>query len=347
MPKEKLTEILNPAIPLYARELHNTMFPYYDRLFRISVVGYPGAGKRSLIHRFTDDKYIKHYTGALKTDFQDITLEELVVKIRLDIPKNCSQEQNQSTYVHKGNSRINAVVLVYDSTNKDSLESLKTWLEIIKQQTRKNTPIILVATKTDLYIKREITLKMGSEFAESWNLNNEDHPITSHIETSAKDNVNVSEVFQEATRQILKQQLITNKPVVNPQAQPDSMRIELEKRLQKYIDRVNGYRDTNGKQDFGRSQFVFFKDAQTINRQANLKLAQRLLKDLGNPNNSLADVFQDYEKKRKEEAFNYTIHPGTTRVRSWELAGIINDALKESARNPDISSNAHPGNKRR
>ncbi|CAG7731990.1 unnamed protein product [Allacma fusca] len=84
-----------------------------------------------------------------------------------------------------------AFILVYSVTSRQSLEELKPIWEMIRsiKGTLEDIPLILVANKCDETENRELTQQDGEAEARRWQCN--------FIETSAKTNHNVQELFQE------------------------------------------------------------------------------------------------------------------------------------------------------
>lgn len=88
-------------------------------------------------------------------------------------------------------SKGNAFVLVYSVTSKQSLEELGPILLMLKEVKGENiteVPIMLVGNKKDEDQRREVSSELGQKLAAKWG--------TGFIETSAKDNENITELFQ-------------------------------------------------------------------------------------------------------------------------------------------------------
>ncbi len=56
-------------------------------------------------------------------------------------------------------------LLVYDITNRDSFNSLQTWLNDARNLASTNIVIILVGNKRDLETKREVSYQEATQFA--------------------------------------------------------------------------------------------------------------------------------------------------------------------------------------
>ncbi|GFW61269.1 GTP-binding protein Di-Ras2 [Trichonephila clavipes] len=89
-------------------------------------------------------------------------------------------------------SKGHAFILVYAVTSSQSLEELRPIFEVIKEVKggdMEGIPIMLVGNKCDETEARELQTSVGQEQAKKWNCG--------FMETSAKTNLNVKELFQE------------------------------------------------------------------------------------------------------------------------------------------------------
>lgn len=90
-------------------------------------------------------------------------------------------------------SKGHAFILVYAVTSSQSLEELRPIFEVIKEvkagEDMEGIPIMLVGNKCDETEGREVQTTGGQEQAKKWGCG--------FMETSAKTNCNVKELFQE------------------------------------------------------------------------------------------------------------------------------------------------------
>jgi len=86
-------------------------------------------------------------------------------------------------------------LLLYNITDRKSFENLNSWLTEIKENTKKDTCIILVGTNSDLEDERKVTYQEGKDFATSNGMK--------FFEVSVKNNVNVKEAFETLVEDIL------------------------------------------------------------------------------------------------------------------------------------------------
>ncbi|TMS33823.1 hypothetical protein L596_001515 [Steinernema carpocapsae] len=104
----------------------------------------------------------------------------------------------QRLSINKGN----AFVLIYSITSKQSLEELRPILLMLKEvkgEALAEVPIMLVGNKRDEDQRREVARDYGELLASKWG--------TGFIETSAKNNENITELFQQLLSLEKKRQL--------------------------------------------------------------------------------------------------------------------------------------------
>jgi len=77
--------------------------------------------------------------------------------------------------------------VVYDVTKRDSYVRAEKWIRELKEKAPKDIIVYLVGNKIDLVEQRAVSTEEGMELAEVFELE--------FIETSAKENKNVAQVF--------------------------------------------------------------------------------------------------------------------------------------------------------
>ena len=89
----------------------------------------------------------------------------------------------------------NGILLLYNITDRDSFDSLNSFLIEIRKNAKKDIFIILVGTNCDLEDERIVTYQEGKDFATKNGMK--------FIEVSAKNNINVKEAFNILLEDIL------------------------------------------------------------------------------------------------------------------------------------------------
>ncbi|KAG8345853.1 ADP ribosylation factor family Ras of Complex Roc domain [Trypanosoma vivax] len=167
----------------------------YDHLFKLLLIGDSGVGKSCLLLRFADDSYTESYISTIGVDFKIRTLNLEGKVIKLQIWDTAGQERFRtitSSY-YRG---AHGIIIVYDATDMESFNNVKTWLSEIDKFASENVNKLLVGNKCDLVTKKAVDTQMAKEFADSLGI-----PF---LETSAKEASNVEEAFVRMATDIKK-----------------------------------------------------------------------------------------------------------------------------------------------
>ncbi|NXY92584.1 RAB17 protein, partial [Alcedo cyanopectus] len=126
------------------------------------------------------------------------TLNLDVATVKLEIWDTAGQEKYHSV-CHLYYRGARAALLIYDITNKETLNKAKMWLKDLEKEFLPDEIVIaLVGNKTDLPTDREVTTEEGEEFASSKGL--------LFMETSAKSNHQVNDIFMAVAQRLLQQE---------------------------------------------------------------------------------------------------------------------------------------------
>lgn len=90
-------------------------------------------------------------------------------------------------------------MIVYDITDRDSFEHVKNWMADVDKFAKEGVLRILVGNKCDLEHKRQVSIDNGKELADKYGIK--------FLETSAKETVNIEELFVSTTRIFLSKQV--------------------------------------------------------------------------------------------------------------------------------------------
>jgi Ras-related protein Rab-1A len=165
----------------------------YDYLFKLLLIGDSGVGKSCLILRFADDTYTESFISTIGFDFKirNITIDGQDVKLQIWDTAGQEKFRTIASGYYRG---AHGIALVYDITDLESFNNIKQWAEEVKRYASDHVKCILVGTKSDLTAKRVVQPTEAQEFADSkgW-------PF---IETSAKNDVNVTEMFTALAAEI-------------------------------------------------------------------------------------------------------------------------------------------------
>jgi len=172
----------------------------YDYVFKLVLIGDSGVGKSCLLLRFADDTYTESHISTIGVDFKIRTIQLDGKTIKLQIWDTAGQERFRtitSSY-YRG---AHGIIVVYDTTDSDTFEHVKTWLHEIDRYASENVNKLLVGNKSDLTSKRQVETEAAKEFASSVTI-----PF---LETSAKNATNVEDAFMTMASEIKKRMAST------------------------------------------------------------------------------------------------------------------------------------------
>ncbi|XP_066481542.1 GTP-binding protein Di-Ras3 [Tiliqua scincoides] len=162
--------------------------PEQSNDYRVVVFGAAGVGKSSLVLRFVRGTFRETYIPTVEDTYRQV----------ISCDKNiCTLQITDSTGSHQfpamqrlSISKGHAFMLVYSVTSRQSVEELLPIYEQICQIKGdiQKVPIMLVGNKSD-DTQREVDASEGELLASKWKC--------SFMETSAKMNYNVQELFEE------------------------------------------------------------------------------------------------------------------------------------------------------
>uniref|UniRef100_A0A8D0KLN7 DIRAS family GTPase 2 n=1 Tax=Salvator merianae TaxID=96440 RepID=A0A8D0KLN7_SALMN len=163
--------------------------PEQSNDYRVVVFGAGGVGKSSLVLRFVKGTFRDSYIPTIEDTYrQVISCDKSICTLQITDTTGSHQfPAMQRLSISKGH----AFILVYSITSRQSLEELKPIYEQICQIKGDidSIPIMLVGNKNDEDHNREVQTSDGEAMARKWKC--------AFMETSAKMNHNVKELFQE------------------------------------------------------------------------------------------------------------------------------------------------------
>ena len=163
--------------------------------FKVCLIGEIAVGKTSIIERYITGRFSSDYNCTCGTEFRLKTVsKEGLGSAEISIWDTAGGEKYRS--ITKNYFRdAQAIVVVFDLTNRMSFNSLETWINEVKDTVGKESEIVVVGNKSDLNDKRKVSDKEIEEFIIRMNVK--------YFEASAKNGINIDEVFQYLTEAVL------------------------------------------------------------------------------------------------------------------------------------------------
>ncbi|KAI0774085.1 small GTPase superfamily [Fomes fomentarius] len=166
---------------------------------KIAVLGSRSVGKSSLVVQFIENHFVESYYPTIENVFNK-TVNYKGVDYDCDIIDTAGQDE-YTILNSKHAIGIHGYVLVYSVTNHKSFDMVHVvYDKIINFCGMNSIPCVIVGSKIDLQNRpsRQVQIKEGQKLAEELD--------AAHIETSAKQNINVAKVFELCLGEIEKRQ---------------------------------------------------------------------------------------------------------------------------------------------
>ncbi|KAJ8363409.1 hypothetical protein SKAU_G00122400 [Synaphobranchus kaupii] len=159
----------------------------FDYMFKLLIIGNSSVGKTSFLFRYADDSFTSAFVSTVGIDFKVKTVYRNDKRVKLQIWDTAGQERYRTitTAYYRG---AMGFLLMYDITNQDSFNAVQDWATQIKTYSWDNAQVILVGNKSDLEDDRLVPSEEGQRLADELGFQ--------FFEASAKDNINVKQVFE-------------------------------------------------------------------------------------------------------------------------------------------------------
>ncbi|KAG7472554.1 hypothetical protein MATL_G00109950 [Megalops atlanticus] len=189
-----------------------------DYLFKVLVIGNGHVGKTSLVHRYVNDKFNKHYKITVGVDFALKVLPWSDTEtVRLQLWDIAGQERFTSmTRIYY--KEASGCIIMFDVTDSSSFRSCSSWKEDLDSKVTlaggSPLPCILLANKCDLS-PWEVSHASIEQFSKT-------NGFIGWMETSVKDNKNINEAIS-----FLVEKMMVNRQDV-PHPEQDGGRIQVD-----------------------------------------------------------------------------------------------------------------------
>ena len=161
--------------------------------YKFLVLGDQMVGKTSILERYINNTFKSDYLLTIGVDKRLKRLEVNNTDVDIFITDTAGQERFRSLtkQFYKG---ADGIIVGFSLTDSKSLQSISYWVSEINQNCSKDFPISLVLFGNKCDDKDNIVVKPEEidEIKNQYNL--------AYFETSAKDNINIKNVFEHLTK---------------------------------------------------------------------------------------------------------------------------------------------------
>ncbi|KAK5619360.1 hypothetical protein CRENBAI_011911 [Crenichthys baileyi] len=178
----------------YVLERCASINEYYDIAFKVMLLGDSAVGKTCVLVRFKDGAFLGgNFIATVGIDFRNKVVDVDNLKVKLQIWDTAGQERFRSV-THAYYRDAQALLLLYDITNKPSFDNIRAWLTEIHEYAQKDVVIMLLGNKSDTAAERVVKTEDGEKLAKEYGV-----PF---METSAKTGVNVELAFLAIAKEL-------------------------------------------------------------------------------------------------------------------------------------------------
>lgn len=162
---------------------------------KVVLLGNSSCGKTSIVNRFIYNKFDHYSESTLGASFftkvLDLTESFHNPRIKFHVWDTAGQEKYLSLapMYYRGAS---AAILVFDICFPSTFEALASWMDKLNAAGPKGIIHIIVGNKCDLNDKRQVSRENAEAYASSNG--------AIYIEASARDDINVTQIFREIAR---------------------------------------------------------------------------------------------------------------------------------------------------
>ncbi|ESO02168.1 hypothetical protein HELRODRAFT_188605 [Helobdella robusta] len=170
--------------------------------YKVLLLGDSGVGKTSIMKSLTGSPFSYNMLSTVGIDFVKMAFEVDGAQVTLQI---CSKNVQRrlifkysllpsfSYVLAEQDQLLQGLILVYDTTNKETFETLDYWMNSIEsifdKDCKEPVPVVMVGNKMDLAGKRQVSYQDGRKLSER-------NFMAGFMETSAKDGTNIRDCFQ-------------------------------------------------------------------------------------------------------------------------------------------------------
>jgi len=166
------------------------------REYKLVVLGSGGVGKSALTVQFVQGIFVEKYDPTIEDSYRK-QVEIDGIQCMLEILDTAGTEQftaMRDLYMKNGQGFVLVYSIIAQSTYNDLPDMRE---QILRVKDKDEVPMVLVGNKCDLNDQRVITTEQGQDLARKFG-------NCAFIEASAKQRINVEQIFTTLIRQINK-----------------------------------------------------------------------------------------------------------------------------------------------
>ena len=161
---------------------------------KLILIGDSNVGKSTLLLNYTENQFSEVISATIGLENKVKTINIRGLQTKLQIWDTAGQEKYHS--LTKGFFRnTDGILLVFDLTNKDSFNNIKTWINEVENNSDNKTKKLLVGNKIDMKDNIVVSNNDIDDLCKKKKIK--------YIEVSGKENINVSKAFETIVNLII------------------------------------------------------------------------------------------------------------------------------------------------
>lgn len=189
----------------------------YDVPFKIIIIGDSSIGKTSLINKYCNDCFYPFHNPTIGIEFTSKIVQLDLLNKKFNIMCHFLDTAGQEIFRSLTRSYYRyatGVILCYDTTSIASFNHLEYWLQEIKKECGK-IKIILIGTKFDLQIHKEVSTEQANRYAEQNGMML--YEVSSKTNTNVENAINklVYEIYIEHNNKKIENDINAQNKIVN------------------------------------------------------------------------------------------------------------------------------------
>ncbi|XP_061524241.1 ras-related protein Rab-21 isoform X2 [Phycodurus eques] len=162
--------------------------------FKVVLLGEGCVGKTSMVLRYCENKFNDKHITTLQASFLTKKLNITGKRVNLAIWDTAGQERFHALGpIYYRDS--NGAVLVYDITDEDSFQKVKSWVRELRKMLGNDICLCIVGNKIDLDKDRNVSTEEAESYATSVG--------AKHYQTSAKLNKGIEELYLDLCKRMM------------------------------------------------------------------------------------------------------------------------------------------------
>ena len=165
-----------------------------ENVYKVLLLGDTTVGKTCFLMKYTDKTFQEVHMSTIGLDYR---LKTMTLKsgknVKLQIWDTAGQDRFRSITKNYYKS-ANGIILIYDVTSLLTYENVKTWISQIREEAPQNVVIFIAGNKIDMEEERKVKTEDGIKLADEYGF--------LFFETSAKNDININETFEDLVEEI-------------------------------------------------------------------------------------------------------------------------------------------------